>query len=143
MKVLAAAEGDAMCTNLIVENKVIGDTLVSFVGVYFRCIETGNVNHLSSMLDICEIIELSIHMEEQCGVIDASSKNRYQTLTIDFTQQQLQHYENVSASTGENIRGNDSGIAENVSLLHYFAGRYYTQCIAFSILQHILDLIPE
>jgi hypothetical protein len=98
MKVLAAAEGDAMCTNLLVENKVIGDTLVSFVGVYFRCIDTGNVNHLSSMLDVCEIIELSIHMEEQCGFVDATSKHRYQTLILDFAQQQLHHYENVSAS---------------------------------------------
>jgi hypothetical protein len=128
MKVLAAAEGDAMCTNLLVENKVIGDTLVSFVGVYFRCIDTGNVNHLSSMLDVCEIIELSIHMEEQCGFVDASSKHRYQTLIIDFAQQQLHHYENVSASAStitlpvKPICGNDSGVPENVSLLHYFTG---------------------
>jgi hypothetical protein len=78
------AEGDVMCTNSLVENEVIGDTLVSFVGVYFRCINTGNVNHLSSMLDVCEIIEISIHMEEQCGVFDASSKHTYQTLRNCF-----------------------------------------------------------
>jgi hypothetical protein len=122
MQVLAAdSEGDAMCTNLLVENKVIGDTLVSFVGVYFRCIDTGNINHLSSMLDVCEIIELSIHMEEQCGLIDLSSKHRYQTLIIKYctattsTPRECTSFYVDDNTAGKTIRGNDSGIAENVS----------------------------
>jgi hypothetical protein len=149
MKVLAAAEGDAMCTNLLVENKVIGDTLLSFVGVYFRCIDTGNVNHLSSMLDVCEIIELSIHMEEQCGVIDLSSKHRYQTLIIDFAQQQLQHYENVSASTSTITLPVKPSI-EMIQVLQKMFHCYITlqgdttpSVLHSSVLQQILDFIPR
>jgi hypothetical protein len=148
MKVLAAAEGEVTCTNLLVENKVIGDTLVSFVDVYFRCIDTGNVNHLSSMLDVCEFIELSIHMEEQCGVIDASSKRRYQTLIIDFAQQQLQRYENVSASTSTitlPVKPSVEMIQVLQKMFHcYIAlqGDTTPSVLHSSILQQILDLIP-
>jgi hypothetical protein len=149
MKVLAAAEGDAMCTNLLVENKVIGDTLVSLVGVYFRCIDTGNINHLSSMLDVCEIIELSIHMEEQCGVIDLSSKHRYQTLIIDFAQQQLQHHENVPASTSTitlPVKPSVEMIQVLQKMFHCCStlqGDTTPSVLHSSILQQILDLIPE
>jgi hypothetical protein len=52
IKVVAATEGDVIRVNLLVENKIIG-------------IASSNVPWRISMLDVCEIIELSIHVEEQ------------------------------------------------------------------------------
>jgi hypothetical protein len=146
-KVLTAAKGDAMCTNLLFENKVFGYALASFIGVYFRCIDTGNVNHLSSALNVCEIIELSIHMEEQCGVIDASSKHRYQTLILDFAQHQVQHYENVSASksTITLLKPSMEMIQVLQKMFHCcitLQGDTTPSVLHSSILQQILDLIP-
>jgi hypothetical protein len=63
--VVAATEGDVICMNLLVENKIIGITSSNVPWRIFSLYLYFNVNHLSSMLDVCEIIELSIHMEEQ------------------------------------------------------------------------------
>jgi hypothetical protein len=51
--------------NLLVENKIIGITSSIVPWRIFSPYLYFNVNHLSSMLDVCEFIELSIHMEEQ------------------------------------------------------------------------------
>jgi hypothetical protein len=91
LKVLATAEGDSDLLSLLHENGILGESLVSFIDRCFRCYM--NMGQFSSVLDLCEIMELSVRLGER----NSNASPQYQSFIVKYLQHRLSRLDRLNA----------------------------------------------
>jgi hypothetical protein len=90
LKVLASAEGDSDLICLLRESNILGESLVSFMDRCFRCCM--NMNHASSVVDLCDIMELSVRLGER----NSDLSFRYQSFIIEYLRHNLSDFDHLN-----------------------------------------------
>jgi hypothetical protein len=99
LNVLASADGDTIYISIIQDHCIVGDTLVLFLDKYIHCMDNlPNIDQSEQIDSLCEIIELTVRIHEQCSM-NESYKRRYQILLVYSMQRRLETLSSLSTTS--------------------------------------------